>query len=186
MNRWKEFLNSSIRDTARIEQLRSWMGRMLSGLQPEKVLFLVGPGQSGKSVLLNLLGRLVGRDYWVPYPTGLSLRAFLDITRDKRLLVFSEDFAREIETHGPWIKMFLGGEEFFGIGAFEEPEGRVPNFALAGADNSSPFIKDISISSRILTIEMFKPKACDPNLLDDLTMEAQSIKAWGRGEIEWT
>ena len=151
---------------------------MLIGLQPEKVLFLVGPGQSGKSVLLRILSALVGEENTLWELPDIRKPGGLKAIKRIALIALPNWQTSGIGKIGPTMKLLLSGDTLLCRRPDGDLEAFVPKFALACALLTAPEL-DKEISARTLRINM-TPVAADsrdPNLLRALLDEVSDITA---------
>lgn len=179
MKHWQNFLKTSVADKNQIEQLRWWMGTLLTEhtLLPRKMLFLVGPGPSGKGVLLKLLVSLVGEDKALEQLPGRNA-CFNEII-NKRLIILSPGQVDRFSAVAGLVKQLLAGEAFLGRRKYASTiSSYFPDCALACACNTDRFGSLPDMWHRILKINMVTPSVRVPNLLDDLLKESDEIRAW--------
>lgn len=178
-----------------IHFLQILAGYSLTGHTKEQILlFVCGPGGNGKSVLLDILGRLLG-DYAKTAPMdafvasrGDKHATDLAMLRGARLVT-----ASETEEGRSWaeskIKALTGGDtitaRFIGKNNFSFK----PEFKLVIAGNHMPTLRnvDAAIRRRFLILPMtYRPRVVDPDLVERIWQEAPQILAWAvRGALEW-
>ncbi len=171
--------------------LQRWMGLSMTALTVQKLVFNHGAGANGKSVLVDLMARLLG-DYSatakIESLTGRNRRSGGDATPDlvplmgARMVRASEPEEGERLQEGK-IKELTGGEPIL-VRALNEDFVEVhPVFKLTMSGNHKPDIRgtDDGIWRRMLLVpwDVQIPEAeRDPTLIDKLFEERSGILNW--------
>ncbi|MEL6800701.1 MAG: phage/plasmid primase, P4 family [Pseudomonadota bacterium] len=194
--KWHQFLMEVTRgDEDVIRFLQLWCGYCLTGSTREQVLlFIFGPGGNGKSVLVNILQRLLG-DYnkTAPMETFTASRGDRHPTELAMLAGARFVAANETEEGRSWaeskIKALTGGDPIaarFMRGNFFTFK---PVFKLLISGNHQPSLRNVdpAIRRRFLILPFtWQPSRIDPDLEDSLWDEAPQILHWAiQGALEW-
>jgi putative DNA primase/helicase len=171
--------------------LQRWFGLNMTGLPVQKLLFQHGSGANGKSVLADLMARMLG-DYAasirIESLTGTARRGGGDATPDLIPLIG----ARMARTSEPdqgtrlqegLIKELTGGEPVLVRALHSDFVEIRPIFKLTMSGNHRPEIRgtDDGIWRRVMLVpwEVTIPEARrNPNLVEDLMQEAPGILNW--------
>jgi len=181
--RFKQYLIEVGLDPKTIATLQEFAGYSLWAQNPfKKALFLVGPGNSGKSLFLNMMQALVGEENCANINLGDLQDQFLRVTLHRRALnVFSEADAKFFTSD--FFKAITGGDRLTAaykhLPAFEFR----PHCKLAFSMNNFPRVADSSSAfyNRILPVSfnrVFGPGEADPNLENKLKQEMPGVFAW--------
>ena len=196
---FRKFMHQVTRgDTDLIRYIQKCIGYTLTGDTSEQILFFVyGPGQTGKSTLVNLIRNMMG-DYGRHTPTETLLVKQYDnaIPADlarlagvRMVTAIEANFNRHLDEAR--IKGMTGGEpitaRFMRQNFFEFK----PNFKLWLVANDRPRVRstDTALWRRIrvlpFSVEISKSN-CDPDLSEKLKAEWPGILAWAvRGCLKW-
>lgn len=186
-----KFLDEVLPDESLRGFLQRSLGLALTGLQEQHLWFLFGSGANGKSVLVDLMARVMGEysaTAKIESFTGQSRRGGSDATPDlipligARMVRASEPEAGERLKEGT-IKELTGGEPFLVRplhGDFVEVH---PNFKLFISGNHKPDIRgtDDGIWRRVLLVPFdvqISKERRNPKLVDELFKEAPGILNW--------
>lgn len=196
---WEKFLKTAMGgNEALIAYLQRAIGYTLTASTSEQVMFLChGYGANGKSVLLNILSKLVG-DYAVTAQSeslmakreGSSINNDIARLRGARLVTTSEtdDGKRFAEAQ---IKQLTGGDIISARYLYAEFFEFIPVFKIWMAMNHRPIIQgdDLGIWRRIVLIPFsvtIPEKERDGSLQQKLTGELSGILNWAvAGCLEW-
>lgn len=193
---WLAFLRQVTggdRDLMRL--LHLWIGYMLTGETKEEVLvFLYGPGGNGKTVLVNVIARLLG-----DYATVASMQALMASKYDRhpeeiaclagaRMVVASEtDAGRRWDEAR--IKLLTVGNEIRTRKMRQNSWTFRPEFKLLIEGNHLPSLSNVTdaIRRRFLLVPFdFKPEKPDRDLERKLEQEWPSILRWAiDGAVQW-
>ncbi|WP_331374329.1 DNA primase family protein [Sinorhizobium chiapasense] len=134
-------------DESVIRSLQMFCGYALSGLTTEHAfLFLIGPGGNGKTLLLNILYRILG-----PYAIGADISTFTTGShgngysadrarlRGARLVTVSES-GKENQFDQGFLKALVGGDPIVARSLFTNPAGFRPQAKVIFAGNTIPSI----------------------------------------------
>jgi len=183
--RWEQFLKETIETPGPIAQLQEFFGYCLTRhTKYQKCLFLLGPGEDGKSKCLEILEEMIGE-------INCAAVSFNDLEKEfhrsslyqKMLNISTEIGAQAIES--PYFKAITGGDPI--SAAFKNVDNFTfkPYVKLAFAGNSLPRVRDNSHGyfRRFMPIQ-FKnqffegdPRR-DPDLMDKLRTELSQIFIW--------
>jgi len=198
--RWLRFLDEIFSgDEGRILYIHKLIGYCLTGsTQEQKFYILYGTGWNGKSVLMNILRKVMG-DYADNTPSSTLLADprgpkaqtnDLAALKGKRLVTAAEvnEGARLDEGR---VKAMTGGDPITARFLRREFFTFYPQFKLFLAVNHKPNIwgTDVAIWRRIDLIPFtvqFNEKTADQNLQNELASEAPAILAWAvEGCLRW-
>ena len=193
---WLKFLSDATgEDEDVIAFLQVWFGYLLTGLTNEQtLLFIHGPGGNGKSVLLNVIRRILGqynttaaidtfaRSNFGQHPTDLAM------LRGARSVIVTET-----EEGQSWaaarIKLLTGGDEVTARFMRQDFFTFRPTFKLTIVGNHPPSLSDVdpAMRRRFLILEFSRqPRVVDHDLEAKLFAEAPQILAWAiRGCLEY-
>lgn len=172
--------------------LQRWFGLSLTGLTGEqKMVFLHGIGANGKSVLVDLLARMMGSyaaSAKIESLTGESKKSGSEATPDLIPLVGAR-FVRASEPEEGrklqegMIKALTGGEEFLVRALHADFFAFMPRFKLTISGNHKPEIRgtDDGIWRRVLLVpfDVQIPKEeRDPHMGEKLWAERSGILNW--------
>lgn len=175
--------------------LRRWFGLSMSGLDVQKLAFFHGAGANGKSVLVDLMGRLMG-DYSatakIESLTGKNKKGGADAQPDLIPLIG----ARMVRTSEPeegerlqegLVKALTGGEPMMIRGLYTDMIVFLPIFKLTISGNHLPDIRggDDGIWRRLMLVtfpvQIPEAKRIPKKELDDILWEERSgILNWLR------
>jgi putative DNA primase/helicase len=195
---WDKFLKDVFEDDEDvIEFIQRMFGYMLTGsIEEQKIFFLQGPGANGKSVLIDLIGRMIGT-YSVRMPSAALMLSHgerhpteIAMLRGKRLAISSEleegafwAEARLKELTGDEITQarFMRGDFF----EFRQTQKHV----IVG--NYKPRLRggDAALARRFVLVPfnaVFSGPRRDNRIGEKLWSEAPAILAWAiRGAVMW-
>ncbi|WHZ11748.1 MAG: hypothetical protein OJF60_002187 [Burkholderiaceae bacterium] len=197
---WSQFLRDvSCDDAAWVGFLQRWSGYMLTGLVREEVLlFAVGRGANGKSVVANIFQRIMG-NYCVTMPTGLltvsnrdgeAATPALATLAGARLALMNETEAGS-RFSGQVIKTLASTERITARQLHRAPFTFSPSHKPFIRGNHKPIIADSDdgVWRRILLLmfnRQFAPHERDKHMETKLMREAPGILAWMvRGAVEY-
>lgn len=198
------FLNSAFPgDPEMIHYMQKVFGYILTGDTKEKCFFIFyGPGgNNGKSVLINIIRHILGRDYAMQTPVD-SLKVKKpggnsnDLVRLKgaRFVAASEIQAgTRYKFDEAQLKMLTGNDPVAARALFKEFIEYYPEFKLFIATNHMPEFNtdDTALMDRIMTIPFNvsfprEAEGRDEELLNQLKAEASGILNWAiQGCLLW-
>jgi putative DNA primase/helicase len=181
-----------------IHYIQKCVGYTLTGDTSEQVLFFVyGPGNTGKSTLVNLIRKLVG-DYGCHTPTETLLVKQYDnaIPADlarmagaRMVTAIEANFNRHLDEAR--IKAMTGGEPITARYMRQNFFEFTPSHKLWLVANDRPRVRSTDTALwrriRVLPFSVEIPKSnCDPDLSEKLKAEWPGILAWAvRGCLKW-
>jgi putative DNA primase/helicase len=185
-------------DRELINFIEKAVGYLITGLTVEQVLFILyGTGANGKSVLLNILGELLG-DYAITTPAStFKDNPYHDSIPNDIARMAGARFVKSIEvkegTHlnEERIKALTGGDRISARYLHNEFFEFTPVCKFWIAVNHKPVIRgsDEAIWRRIRLIPFevfFPPEKRDPNLYQALKAELPGILSWAvQGCLKW-
>lgn len=188
-------MNADVRDLPKLSQHYSYLwdalGYGLIGENTQQVWFLlVGPGQNGKSTLLQTVNQLMG-SYSAPAPESLiaenryeSGKASPEVAAlwDKRFVIIPE-IALGTKLNSARLKNLTGGEEVYARRLYADGVRFVPKFKLWMASNGMPEVSDLSDGfwrrcQLLNTAEKIEESKRNYSIMDDLMDEGGWIQAW--------
>jgi P4 family phage/plasmid primase-like protien len=194
--RWIKFLQEALGgDTEAIRFLQQWFGYCLTGDTSEHALvFVYGPGGSGKSTAINVMADLLG-DYAINVATSTLTKAKHDAHPEElaRMDGARLAFASETEKGKAWaenrIKSLTGGDKITARHMRQNSFEFVPQMKLVIVGNNQPSLSDVdSAIQRRFNILPFDhpPKNKDAKLVDKLRAEFPGILSWAiQGALDW-
>lgn len=183
--RWERFLSETIETAGPIAQLQEFFGYCLvRHAKYQKCLFLLGPGEDGKSKTLDILKDMIGE-------INCAAVSFSDLEKEfhrsslfhKMLNISTEIGAQAIES--PYFKAITSGDPI--SAAFKNVDNFTfaPYVKLAFAGNSLPRVRDNSHGyfRRFMPIQykhqfLEDDPRRDPDLMDKLRGELSEIFIW--------
>ncbi|MEP3441204.1 MAG: phage/plasmid primase, P4 family [Sulfitobacter sp.] len=194
--RWIKFLQEALgSDAEAIRFLQQWFGYCLTGDTSEHALvFVYGPGGSGKSTAINVMADLLG-DYAINVATSTLTKAKHDAHPEElaRMDGARLAFASETEKGKAWaenrIKSLTGGDKITARHMRQNSFEFVPQMKLVIVGNNQPSLSDVdSAIQRRFNILPFDhpPKTKDAKLVDKLRTEFPGILSWAiQGALDW-
>lgn len=189
---WLKFLaDVSCNDAAWIGFLQRWCGYMLTGhVREEVLLFAVGRGANGKSVLANELRRILG-NYHVVMPSGLLTVSNRDgeaatpglVSLAGARMALANETEAGSRFSGQSIKTLASTEAIAARPLYGKPFSFPPTHKLFIRGNHKPIITDTDdgVWRRLLILtfnRQFAPHERDVQLEEKLMREAPGILAW--------
>jgi putative DNA primase/helicase len=183
--RWLEFINEVLEgDQERINLLQEWFGYLLTpDTSLHKFLVLEGDGANGKSVVLEVLGAMLGEKNISHVPLGMFGERFqLTPTLAKLANIAPEADEGESPNIGT-LKQFTGGDRMYfdrkGVPGIQAK----PTARLVVATNNPPSFADLSAGlwRRMLLIPFrvtIAPEKQDRELARKLREELPGIVNW--------
>jgi putative DNA primase/helicase len=184
-HKWEQFLNEvCLDDPIKILSLQDFAGYCL---YPEifihKCLFLLGQGANGKSVFINTLQKIIGKENC----SNLEIHQFSDKfqlghLKDKLLNVSTEvDTKKKIESS--IFKQVVSGDPIHADKKYRNPFSFRPIAKHIFSLNETPLITDRShaLSRRLIIVKfnkVFKEIEQNKNLEKELTDELSGILSW--------
>jgi putative DNA primase/helicase len=190
-DRFEAFLERVQPDREMREFLKRWMGLSLTGLPMQRLVFFYGGGANGKSVLVDLIARIMGNyaaTARIESLTGTNRRGGSEATPDLIPLMG----ARMVRTSEPdegqrlqegLIKELTGGEPIQVRALHSDFIEVRPVFKLTMSGNHKPDIRgtDDGIWRRVMLVpfDVQIPEAeRDPTLIDKLFEERAGVFNW--------
>ena len=181
--KWIKFLNQSLTE-GNIRLLRQWFGYCLSqSVNYDKFLLLLGESNTGKTTVLNIMKKMLGKNNVTSVPlTDFGKRFALSDTIGKMLNVSGESVftgKSSIEI----LKSFVSGEAIQMEKKYEHAASIIPTAKLAFGCNEFPGFKDKtdSIWNRIILIpfdNVVSDEDINRNLYNELCKEIDDIMFW--------
>jgi P4 family phage/plasmid primase-like protien len=191
---WLKFLDSIfINDEdakQKIDLLGEFMGLCLTNKTSfQKMLFLVGNGSNGKSVILDIVRDLVGVDNSSSVPMKDFGKQFSTYNLLNKLVNIDPDMPMDHFVADDKIKPIVSGDRVSVEKKGEQALDVVLGVKLLAASNDMPKTKDHSIGfhRRILVITFnrkFSEKEQDRNLVNKLREELPGIFVWALGGLK--
>lgn len=183
--RWKQFLNEIFcNDIAKVNFVQEIIGYVFHPALPMPALFfLIGNGNNGKSVFLNILRKLVGEFNTASIPLHkLADERFIPILENKFVNICSETPNRK-QLDMDIIKAVTGGDSISGRRLYKEAKNYTFFAKHFLAMNNFPEIMDnsLGLKRRVYIIEFprtFSKDEVDVYLEDKLTKELSGIFNW--------
>lgn len=173
-------------DNELYQRIQEFFGYVISEIRDIKVIcFLIGPKDSGKSIILKLLEHLIGNDFC----TNLSLdelnqKEYLNRLLSKKLNTCGEVSEISIKRLDS-LKKLSGGDKIMSKALYDQPISFINRSALVFAGNHLPEIKNIdksnAFSDRLLIIpfeNQIPKEKQDPTLFNKLINEIDYIANW--------
>lgn len=194
--RWLRFLDQALKgDADVIRFLQQWAGYSLTGSTREEVLLFVhGPGGSGKSTAINALGDALG-DYAITVATETLTASKYDrhSTEIARLKGARMARASETEQGRAWaqqrITAMTGGDVMTARFMRQDDFEFRPEFKLTIVGNHAPAIENVdgAIRRRFIVLPFDqRPPTADHGLKDALKAEFPGILSWAMlGCLDW-
>lgn len=193
---WLRFLRQATNgDDALIGYLQRLSGYCLTGLTKEqKLTFIWGDGQNGKSVFLNVLANILG-----DYGATATMDTFTASNSDKHSTDIASLHGARLVTASEttmgkrWdeqrVKNLTGGEPVTARFMRQDNFTYRPQFKLVFIGNHKPELRDVghSMKRRVQMVPFtYKPPVEDQDLGAKLTVEYPAILAWMiRGCLAW-
>lgn len=194
--RWLAFLNEALAaDKGAIRFLQQWGGYSLTGeTKEQKLVFVYGPGGSGKGTAINTIGDILG-DYAVNVgmETLTASKHERHTTELARLRGARMARASETEKGKAWaenrIKNLTGQDTITARFMRQDDFEFMPEFKLTIFGNNRPSLRDVdsAIKRRFLILPFdHLPIICDPELPEKLRAEWSGILSWLiMGCLDW-
>jgi P4 family phage/plasmid primase-like protien len=194
--RWMAFLNEALGgDAGAVRFIQQWFGYCLTGdTSAHALLFIYGPGGSGKTTILNIMAELMGA-YAINVATSTLTKKThqahaQELARlDGARMASVSETTKGVRWDENLIKSLTGGDRvtanFMRQNSFEF----VPQMKLVIVGNNQPSLSDVDTAiQRRFNILPFDhpPKRKDPKLMDKLRREFPGILAWAmQGALDW-
>lgn len=194
--RWLAFLDQATGgDAGAIRFLQQWAGYSLTGdTREEALLFVHGPGQSGKSTAINTLGALLG-DYAVAVDTETitAQKHARHSTEVARLHGARMAYASETEAGRAWaenrIKQLTGGDVMTARFMRQDDFSFKPQLKLVIVGNNKPAFSNVDGAiKRRFNVMPFNNKPATPDFGLKAALEAEfpGILSWAvQGCLDW-
>lgn len=185
-------------DPEYVEFLQRLFGYAATGSTKEhKLFFLFGTGRNGKSTLLNLIFKILSREYAQPVEPGL----FIKTRGDKQpfgmadieglRMIRDSEIASGKTFDEPMLKRVTGGDEIKARQIYQKSRNFIPKCKLFIDANNAPFLTDVDegIKRRFCLLPFtttISEKDADPDLFEKLMEEAPAILRWIiDGAVKW-
>jgi putative DNA primase/helicase len=182
--RWMQFWEETLGDIQKIKILQEWTGYCLTkDTSHHKALFLVGPGQDGKSTYLKILEQLIGQDA----RSNVTLREleneFHRVTLFGKLLNVSTETEFSEALTSDFFKAIVSGDGITAAHKNKPVFSFYPFCKLAFGMNRLPRARDYSFGfyRRLIIIRFtrqFLGPSEDKTLSSKLTAEIDGILNW--------
>lgn len=186
--RFFRFLDEAFRDDPdklqKIQFLRQWMGYLLiADTNFQKMLFLLGKGANGKSLLCKVIEAMVGMHNVSHAMLNRLAKASVRVELAGKLVNISSDLPAQALRGDGYIKSIVSGEPVEAERKYGDSCTIKPFCRLIVATNSMPHVSDTSdgLFRRMIILtfnRQFSPEEQNPNLLDELLGEMEGIVAW--------
>lgn len=197
--RWERFLREVLGDDEEIQDyFHQLVGYIMSGdTSLQKMWLLVGNGSNGKSTLLHILQKVLGRDYAQQTPESVLLgRANLGGANNDLVRLKGVRCALLTETgygqcfNEERVKALVAADTLAARGLYREFEEFTPQAKFLLATNHLPIVRgtDEGIWRRLVVVPFTREfeVGSDPTLKQDLVDELPGIFAWAiRGAVRW-
>jgi len=188
--RWLEFWRETLADTDQIKVLQEWTGYCLTrDTKHHKSLFLVGPGQDGKSTYLKVLQYLVGHENRANVTLRDLENEFHRVTLFGKLLNVSTEteFSRALTSD--YFKAIVSGDAITAAHKNKPVFSFEPFCKMAFGMNRLPRVRDYShgFFRRLIIvrfINQFMGADDDKALLDKLISEIDGVLIWALVGLE--
>ena len=168
----------------KIQAIRQWIGyQLVSDSRMQKMLILNGQGANGKSVLMDLIRKIVGEENTSSAMLDRLRHSYVRATMEGKLLNISADLPKKGIVADGDLKALIGGDAIE-VALKHKPSRTIkPYVRLMVATNNMPDCKDTSDGYfrrlMILTFNrQFAENERNPNLLQSLLPEIPGIIAW--------
>lgn len=206
---WEAFLRQIFKgDDGIVGFIQRWFGYCLTGDVREQLLPIFhGQGSNGKSTLLGVFVKALGKDYAMHGAPEMLVEKKHDVHATERMDLFGMRFVAASETEDThrlkeaYVKALTGGEKIRGRRLYEDPWEFFPTHKIVLSTNHKPIIKggDHAIWRRLalvpFDVRFWNPEKDEPGppeLIQDkdlpgrLEAELEGILAWAvRGCLEW-
>lgn len=189
--RFDDFMAEVQPDPAMRAFLARWLGLSMTGITEQRLAFFHGAGANGKSVLMDLMGRILGSystTARIETLVGRNRRSGGDATPDLMPLIGARMVRASEPEEGERlneaiIKAMTGGEPFLARGLHADFVEVVPRFKLTISGNHKPEIRgtDDGIWRRVMLVpwDVQIPEARrDQQLVDKLFVEGAGVLNW--------
>lgn len=186
--RFLRFLEEVFRDDPdrdqRIRFLRQWMGYLLiADTSFQKMLFLLGRGANGKSVLCKVIEAMLGKENVSHAMLNRLGRAAVRVEMAGKLANISPDLPVQPLKEDGYLKAFVSGDPVEAERKYSDSCTIMPYCRMMVATNTMPDTPDRSdgFFRRVIILtfnRQFSPEEQDPGLLDELLGELDGIIAW--------
>ncbi len=186
--RWLKFLNEIFEnDPDKVEKiafLKTWIGYCLvPDTSQHKFVWMVGGGGNGKSVLLSLLTKLVGRSNVSHAHIERLDDKFVRAELQGKLLNISSEMSASATLADGYLKAIVTGDETEAERKYQPSFSFKPFVRLIAATNQLPRLLDITdgFFRRAIVLSFnrqFLGDDCDPDLENKLIAELPGIFAW--------
>lgn len=184
-NKWKQSLEEIFEgDKGKIELLQEVFGLCLTVEQKyEKALFCLGEGANGKSVVLGVLQKILGKDNYCAIPLELLNNGHYKANLFGKLANISIETNAKSTVYDAIFKAIISGDPIDADPKFKPPFTFTPTCKLIFALNNMPRVDDkTSAFFRRLIIlrfnKVFKEEEQNKNLKYELIEELDGIFMW--------
>ncbi|MFA6129765.1 MAG: phage/plasmid primase, P4 family [Candidatus Omnitrophota bacterium] len=182
---WLKTLNEIFEnDAEKINTLQEFFGLCFTKeTKYEKALFCLGEGANGKSVILNTLGTLIGKDNYSAIPLEQFSNLHYLANLFGRLVNISIETNANSTVYDSIFKAIVSGDPIEADQKFKKPITFKPFCKLIFAVNGLPTVTDKTIAffRRLLILKFnkeFEETAQDKNLKTKLLKELDGIFIW--------
>ncbi len=186
--RWEQTLNEIFAPDAdkadKIALLQEWFGYCLvPDTRQHKFLWLVGGGGNGKSLVLDVLEAIVGRDNINHAQLERLDKGAVRAELEGKLVNISSEMSPDATVGDGYLKQIVAGDPIEAERKYERPFSFVPFCRLVGATNELPRLLDQShgFARRALFLTFnrrFTEAEQNRELLSELRSELPGILAW--------
>lgn len=202
IDRWQRFLDETFEDdpdkAQKIALLQEWFGYCLTAdARYQVMLLLIGSGANGKSVIVDLLRRLIGAPNTADAMLHRLKVAHVRAELEGKLLNIASDLPKSGAADG-YFKAVVAGDATEVSPKYESPYTIKPYVRIAACTNHLPPTHDDSEGyfRRLIVVgfnNIVPPERRNPHLLQELQAEMPGVVAWaieglhrlrGRGRFE--
>lgn len=168
----------------KIRFLQQWIGYCLvADNRQHKFLWLVGWGGNGKSVLLELITHLVGKENVSNAQIERLGEKFVRAELDGKLVNISSEMGAEATISDGYLKAIVAGDDIEAERKYKPSFTFKPVVRLIGATNYLPRLLDLTdgFFRRAIILNFnrqFGDQERNPNLIAELKLETAGVLAW--------
>jgi putative DNA primase/helicase len=186
-SRWEEFLSEAVPDDDARRWLQLWAGSCLTGTANTRcLLFIYGPGGTGKSIFVETLLHAFA-DYGCVIPPEVLLGTrgsdapyWKATLKGKRLAVINETGEGDY-WNAPAAKSLSGGDSIHARNPYGRPFAFVPTHKIVVVSNDPPQLAKVdgAMRDRMVVVRFTtRPRSADPGLKARLASEADAVLGW--------
>lgn len=184
MNKWEKFLYEVIENTEVIPSFGQWVYNINHDIRVDKILLLIGPERTGKSLICSLLANCVGIENCLFSFPKLTSDYHRSSIKDKKLCI-ADPFDFNLSNMAScYLKSVVSGDKLYFRKKFEDtPTVFTPNCAFIFTTNNDilPF-NNFTWIRRILPIKTQRLEYSSLKMLDEmLDISADQLKEWANG-----